>query len=73
MDDAFDAVAESWDVEVDEKAEMEASSFEIGDDLGDMDGGQRINGFQFHNQSAVHQNVKPSFADIGFMREGERQ
>ena len=56
--DAFQAVGELADMEVQKKPEREAAEPEIGEKLSGMDGEEFLDGFEFNDDAVLGQNVE---------------
>jgi hypothetical protein len=55
VDNAFEAVFEAEDVEVDEEADFEMAEFEIRQKLGFEQGVQFLDGLQFDNHNSLNE------------------
>ena len=54
---AFDAAFEERDIEVDQEARSEVGEFQVGEDLGGVDGEELVDGFEFHQDFVVDDEV----------------
>lgn len=62
-DDTLDALFQKRDIEVDQETKGKVHGFEIGHDLGGVDGGEGVDSLQFYDQLAVDQQVQATFSD----------
>lgn len=72
--EAAEALLEEGDVEVDEESDGQAQEFEVGDELGFVDGEEAVHGFELEDDMAVDDEVETVAAVEGeaFVGEGER-
>ena len=54
---AFDAAFEERDIEVDQEARSEVGEFQVGEDLGGVDGEELVDGFEFHQDFVFDDEV----------------
>jgi hypothetical protein len=54
---AFDAAFEERDIEVDQEARSDVGEFQVGEDLGCVDGEELVDGFEFHQDFVFDDEV----------------
>jgi hypothetical protein len=57
-----DAVLQDGDIEIDQQPDLLVGGFQIGQQLGRMDGQDLLNGFELHDDCVLHQQINPIIA-----------
>src|SRR5689334_14902909 len=73
FDDAFDAVLEDGDVEVDEQPEFQLQGLQVRDDLRAVHAGEGFDRLAFDHQYVANENIDSTFTNQpSLVRDGER-
>jgi hypothetical protein len=62
-DDATNATLEEPDIECDQESKRAFECPQVRDDLSDMNSGELLDGFEFHDQLAAHEQIDATFTD----------